>query len=134
MWSLPMPASARRLESASGKRPAGSSSRSPIRLRPSSMPQGDRRGRRGAPRFDLALDPHRRHNPLIDEWVLVSPSRTERPWLGATETEGPGERPAYDPRCYLCPGNTRANGDVNPRYDATFVFTNDFSALRPDTG
>lgn len=98
------------------------------------MPQVDGRRRRGAPRVDLALDPHRRHNPLLDEWVLVSASRTKRPWLGATETEGPAERPAYDPGCYLCPGNTRANGDVNPHYASTFVFTNDFSALRPDTG
>ena len=39
----------------------------------------------------------------------------------------------YDPDCYLCPGNVRANGDVNPGYAETFVFTNDFSALRPDT-
>ena len=40
---------------------------------------------------------------------------------------------AFDPDCYLCPGNTRANGNVNPDYAETFVFTNDFSALRPDT-
>ena len=64
----------------------------------------------------------------------MSASRTKRPWLGATEAETTAERPAYDPGCYLCPANTRANGDVNPRYDTTFVFTNDFSALRPDTG
>jgi UDPglucose--hexose-1-phosphate uridylyltransferase len=99
-----------------------------------SMRRADGRGRRGAPRVDLALDPHRRHNPLLDEWVLVAASRTKRPWLGATEAESSAERPAFDPGCYLCPGNTRANGDVNPDYDATFVFTNDFSALRPDTG
>lgn len=98
------------------------------------MPSADGRGRRGAPRVDLARDPHRRHNPLLDEWVLVSASRTKRPWLGATEVESSSERPAYDPNCYLCPGNTRANGDVNPRYDSTYVFTNDFSALRPNTG
>ncbi|MEA2652811.1 MAG: UDPglucose--hexose-phosphate uridylyltransferase, partial [Chloroflexota bacterium] len=81
----------------------------------------------------LAGEPHRRYNPLTDEWVLVSAGRTRRPWLGAEEPEQ--ERPglAYDPDCYLCPGNTRANGNVNPPYTETFVFANDFSALRPDT-
>ncbi|MFL5675707.1 MAG: UDP-glucose--hexose-1-phosphate uridylyltransferase [Chloroflexota bacterium] len=81
----------------------------------------------------LANEPHRRYDPLTDEWVLVSAGRTRRPWLGAEEPTP--ERPAmsYDPDCYLCPGNTRANGDVNPPYAETFVFPNDFSALRPDT-
>ncbi len=81
----------------------------------------------------LANEPHRRYNPLIDEWVLVSAGRTRRPWLGAEEPEPEvGER-FYDPDCYLCPGNVRANGNVNPDYAETFVFTNDFSALRSDT-
>ncbi len=81
----------------------------------------------------LSGEPHRRYDPLTDEWVLVSAGRTRRPWLGAEERipEPPGM--AFDPDCYLCPGNTRANGDVNPDYAETFVFTNDFSALRPDT-
>ena len=79
------------------------------------------------------LHPHRRYNPLTGEWVLVSPHRTERPWLGQVE-KGPGQgRPAYDPGCYLCPGNTRAGGIHNPPYASTFVFTNDFAALLPDT-
>jgi UDPglucose--hexose-1-phosphate uridylyltransferase len=81
----------------------------------------------------LAGEPHRRYNPLTDEWVLVSAGRTERPWLGAEE---PDEKPsalAFDPDCYLCPGNTRANGDVNPAYRDTYIFQNDFPALRPDT-
>lgn len=81
----------------------------------------------------LEGEPHRRHNPLTDEWVLVSAGRTSRPWLGAEEPEPPEERPAFDPGCYLCPGNTRVNGAVNPVYGGTFVFTNDFAALRPDT-
>jgi len=75
---------------------------------------------------------HRRHNPLTDEWVLVSPGRTKRPWQGHTETpmvETPAE---YDPECYLCPTNTRLHGEENPDYESTFVFTNDFAALRPD--
>lgn len=82
---------------------------------------------------DLASEPHRRYNPLIDEWVLVSAGRGRRPWLGAEEPEDEGTAPRYEPDCYLCPGNVRANGDVNPDYADTFVFTNDFSALRPDT-
>jgi UDPglucose--hexose-1-phosphate uridylyltransferase len=81
----------------------------------------------------LETEPHRRHNALTDEWVLVSAGRTLRPWLGAEEPEPPEERPMFDPGCYLCPGNTRVNGNVNPAYDGTFVFTNDFAALCPDT-
>ena len=83
--------------------------------------------------LQLATEPHRRYNPLVDEWVLVSAGRGRRPWLGAEEAEPDVEGVAYDPECYLCPGNVRANGDVNPAYADTFVFTNDFSALRPDT-
>jgi UDPglucose--hexose-1-phosphate uridylyltransferase len=81
----------------------------------------------------LANEPHRRYNPLIDEWVLVSAGRTRRPWLGAEEPEPETGERSYVPDCYLCPGNVRANGDVNPDYPETFVFTNDYSALRPDT-
>ncbi|HVB26684.1 MAG TPA: UDP-glucose--hexose-1-phosphate uridylyltransferase [Mycobacteriales bacterium] len=76
--------------------------------------------------------PHRRYNPLLDEWVLVSPERTQRPWQGREEASPSETLPAYDPACYLCPGNRRASGDVNPGYRGTFVFTNDFAALRPD--
>ena len=65
----------------------------------------------------LGGDPHRRYNPLIDEWVLVSAGRTLRPWLGAEEPESSDDRPTYVPDCYLCPGNTRANGHRNPDYD-----------------
>lgn len=82
---------------------------------------------------ELARDPHRRYNPLNDEWVLVSAGRTLRPWLGAEEPEVTHERPGYLPDCYLCPGNVRANGGRNPAYGSTFVFDNDFSALRTDT-
>jgi UDPglucose--hexose-1-phosphate uridylyltransferase len=75
--------------------------------------------------------PHRRYNPLLDEWVLCSPQRLERPWQGQVEDETGGDRPRYDPGCYLCPGNRRANGRTNPAYEATFSFDNDFPSLLP---
>jgi UDPglucose--hexose-1-phosphate uridylyltransferase len=84
------------------------------------------------PTSDLLTGPHRRYNPLADEWVLVSAGRTERPWQGSEEAAPTATRPRYDPDCYLCPGNRRADGSTNPDYDGTFVFTNDFAALRPD--
>jgi UDPglucose--hexose-1-phosphate uridylyltransferase len=83
--------------------------------------------------FDWTKDPHRRFNPLTREWVLVSPHRTERPWQGQMEAEAVGAQPDYDPGCYLCPGNPRAGGVRNPVYSSTFVFDNDFAALKPGT-
>jgi UDPglucose--hexose-1-phosphate uridylyltransferase len=77
--------------------------------------------------------PHRRFNPLTREWLLVSPHRTDRPWQGQMEKSAPPAEVEYDPRCYLCPGNARAGGARNPQYTSTFVFTNDYSALLPDT-
>ena len=83
--------------------------------------------------FDWKQDPHRRLNPLSNEWVLVSPHRTDRPWQGQVEEIAHAARPLYDPQCYLCPGNERAGGIRNPRYTSTFVFDNDFAAMRPAT-
>ena len=77
--------------------------------------------------------PHRRHNPLTGDWVLVSPHRTKRPWQGKQEAVATEKRPAHDPKCYLCAGNTRANGEKNPAYTGTFVFDNDFAALMTET-
>ncbi|MHB0998079.1 MAG: UDP-glucose--hexose-1-phosphate uridylyltransferase [Armatimonadota bacterium] len=82
--------------------------------------------------LELTKYPHRRYNPLLGEWILVSPHRTQRPWQGQTESASVETRPEYDKSCYLCPGNTRASGDVNPDYKSTFVFTNDYSALLTD--
>lgn len=83
--------------------------------------------------FDLKEHSHTRYNLLTGDWILVSPHRTKRPWQGKVETLTGDTRPAYDPHCYLCPGNKRADGSVNPQYDDPFVFTNDFSALLKDT-
>lgn len=77
--------------------------------------------------------PHRRFNPLTEEWILVSPHRTKRPWLGKNENLKDCKQPEYDPDCYLCPGNKRANGIVNEKYENTYVFNNDFPALLPNS-
>lgn len=75
---------------------------------------------------------HRRWNPLTRRWVLVSPHRTQRPWQGQEDVAVSGADVAYDPGCYLCPGNQRANGETNPAYEGTFAFGNDFAALLPE--
>ena len=78
--------------------------------------------------------PHRRYDPLRDAWVLVSPVRADRPWLGQTERPRRAEpAPEHDDHCALCPGNVRASGRRNPDYTGPFVFENDFPALRPDS-
>lgn len=82
---------------------------------------------------NFGSQPHRRRNPLTGEWVLVSPHRAERPWLGEHVPPPQPSPPAYDPACYLCPGNQRARGIRNPAYDAPFVFDNDYPALLADT-
>lgn len=82
--------------------------------------------------IDLRSTPHRRWNPLLREWVLVSPHRTQRPWQGKVDKVTPPAVLRYDPECYLCPGNVRAQGVINPSYTETFVFDNDYPAMLPD--
>lgn len=79
--------------------------------------------------FNLKEHPHRRFNPLTREWVLVSPHRAKRPWLGQVENLPREKQPRYDPSCYMCPGNPRASGARNPSYQHTLVFDNDYPAL-----
>ncbi len=79
--------------------------------------------------MEINNNPHRRHNILTGEWVLVSPHRTKRPWQGKTEKVAHVQKERYDPNCYLCPGNERAGGAINPKYEKPYSFVNDFSAL-----
>jgi len=83
--------------------------------------------------LDLQQQPHRRYNPLTREWILVSPHRTQRPWQGQMEVTASESQAAYDPNCYMCPGNLRASGDQNPAYRNVFAFDNDYPALLATT-
>lgn len=75
----------------------------------------------------------RRWHPLLSQWVVVAATTGNRPWNGALvgETEKP-EVPRHDPSCYLCPGNTRANGEVNPDYKGPWAFENDYASFSPN--
>ena len=66
-----------------------------------------------------------RWHPLREEWIIVAAHRQDRPWSGDTIATDETDLPEYAADCYLCPGNTRISGSVNPHYDKTFVFDND---------
>jgi UDPglucose--hexose-1-phosphate uridylyltransferase len=83
--------------------------------------------------FNPADHPHQRFDPLSGRWCLVSPHRAKRPWQGQQDMPDTAPRPSHDPGCYLCPGNARITGDVNPDYAGCFVFDNDFPALLQDS-
>ena len=82
---------------------------------------------------EIGQFPHRRWNPLRQSWAMVSPHRAQRPWQGEVGQQATPSEIAYDPQCYLCPGNQRAGGAANPAYEGIFSFVNDYAALLPDS-
>jgi len=73
-----------------------------------------------------------RWHPLREEWVIVAAHRQNRPWIGATVETAPEPAPPYVADCYLCPGNHRVSGAVNPLYEQTYVFDNDHPSVGQD--
>jgi UDPglucose--hexose-1-phosphate uridylyltransferase len=72
-----------------------------------------------------------RWHPLRQEWVIVAAHRQQRPWTGETVAAAAPKKVAFDPTCYLCPGNSRVSGALNPPYQSTFVFDNDHPSVGP---
>ena len=79
------------------------------------------------------ISSHIRYNPLSGARILVCPERGSRPRSEKEEPPPPPSDSEYDPTCYLCPGNIRATGNVNPAYTSVFAFDNDYPALVPHT-
>ena len=73
-----------------------------------------------------------RWHPLREEWVIVAAHRQDRPWSGETVPHEEQVVPTYVDDCYLCPGNARVSGAVNPGYDGVFVFDNDHPCVGPN--
>lgn len=105
-----------------------------LQVYPIKIAEGVHEYKKETKKFDVKNQPHRRYNPLLDEWILVSPQRATRPWQGQQEKPTSLINPKYDSDCYLCPGNVRVNGDTNPDYKGTYVFNNDFGALLQEKG
>ncbi len=70
----------------------------------------------------------KRWHPLREEWIVYSAPRNSRPWQGAGLVK-PAQALSFDPLCYLCPGNKRVNGSVNPDYSDVFIFENDLPVV-----
>ena len=62
---------------------------------------------------------------------MISSHRNHRPWHGEVVGEGVRPTPAHDPACYLCPGNARVSGQVNPAYTGVYAFDNDHPCVGP---
>lgn len=83
---------------------------------------------------NLLTSGHRRYNPLLDEWIIVSPHRIQRPWGGQMESDNPKPTEVTDVsvKCAknpLLPGSVRASGLITPNYQSVYTFHNDFPAL-----
>ncbi|CAH8622586.1 unnamed protein product [Heterobilharzia americana] len=81
---------------------------------------------------------HRRYNPLLDEWIIISPQRIQRPWAGQIEVDNCKPVKATEDSVVensknpLSPGSLRASGKITPDYDSVYTFHNDFPALVND--
>ncbi|MBX3279009.1 MAG: galactose-1-phosphate uridylyltransferase [Acidobacteria bacterium] len=73
-----------------------------------------------------------RWHPLREEWVIVAAHRQNRPWSGETVAQGHTGLPSYVDDCYLCPGNRRVGGAVNPHYGGVYIFDNDHPCVGAD--
>ncbi len=66
----------------------------------------------------------KRWHPLRREWVVYAAHRNNRPWNFEIKNSST-TAPAFDPGCYLCPGNARISGKRNPDPYDVFIFEND---------
>jgi UDPglucose--hexose-1-phosphate uridylyltransferase len=82
--------------------------------------------------MNLADFPHKRFNPLTDEWNIVSPHRIKRPWYNNPSNVINYPSNAYEPKCFLCPGNQKSTITKTPNYQYTYVCDNDFPSLLYD--
>ena len=67
--------------------------------------------------FNTEDHPHLRLNQLSNEWVIVSPHRTKRPWAGQIESTECEDVPRHDLKNPLCPGAKRSSGTVSSFLD-----------------